>query len=86
MFHRTMLSLSVVVCIFLAAGPLPALADEDWLQFKYDARHSGNARDRSVKTPLSLVGAVPLSDGIYTSPVIADGRVYVVDGSGNRRT
>ena len=73
---------SVLLAFALALGSVPALADEDWPQFKYDARHSGNARDRSVKTPLSLVGAVPLSDGIYTSPVIADGRVYVVDGSG----
>ena len=31
---------------------------------------------------LSLVDAVPLSEGIYTSPVVADGRIYVVDGSG----
>ena len=31
---------------------------------------------------LGLQTAVPMSDGIYTSPVVADGRVYVVDGAG----
>ena len=35
-----------------------------------------------VTTPLGLIGAVPLSDAVLTSPVIADGRIYVVDGSG----
>ncbi len=60
----------------------PAAAAEDWLQFKFDARHSGNAPARSVKTPLGLVGAIPLTDGFYTSPVISGGRIYAVDGSG----
>ena len=70
----------VGICIFL---PLPqALNAEDWLQYKFDARHSGNAPQRSIKTPLSLVGTVPLTDGIYTSPVVADGMIYVVDGAG----
>ena len=55
---------------------------EDWLQFKFDAGHSGNVPARSVGSQLGLAGAVPLTDGIYTSPVVADGRVYVVDGSG----
>ncbi len=55
---------------------------EDWLQFKFDARHSGNAPQRSVKTPLGLVAAAAMTDGIYTSPVVADSRVYIVDGAG----
>jgi len=53
-----------------------------WLQFKYDCRHSGNVPDRSVTTPLGLIGAVPLTDAVFTAPVVADGRVYVVDASG----
>jgi outer membrane protein assembly factor BamB len=57
-------------------------AAEDWLQFKYDCRHSGNVPDRSVTTPLGLVGTVPLTDAVFTAPVVADGRVYVVDGAG----
>ncbi|MHC4879791.1 MAG: outer membrane protein assembly factor BamB family protein, partial [Planctomycetota bacterium] len=59
-----------------------AIAAEDWLQYKFDGRHSGNAADRTVQTPLKLQAAIPLSDGIYASPVIADGRIYAVDGSG----
>jgi outer membrane protein assembly factor BamB len=35
-----------------------------------------------VKTPLGLIGAVPLTDAVLTSPVVADGFVYVVDASG----
>jgi len=57
-------------------------AAENWPQLKYDARHSGNIPERNVSLPLGLVAAVPLSDAVFTSPVVADGRLYVVDGSG----
>jgi outer membrane protein assembly factor BamB len=60
----------------------PAAGAEDWLQLKYDARHSGNVPDRDVNLPLGLVSAIPLTDAVFTSPVVAQGRVYVVDGSG----
>src|SRR6185295_5887869 len=66
--------------ILCALGML--LAGDDWLQFKGDARHSGNAADRAVTTPLGLAGAVPLTDAIFTAPVAADGAIYAVDGSG----
>ena len=56
-----------------------AAAAESWPQFKYDCRHSGNVPDRNVTTPLGLVGAVPLTDAIFTAPVVADNRVYVVE-------
>jgi len=59
-----------------------AAAAESWPQFKYDCRHSGNVPDRNVTTPFGLVGAVPLTDAIFTAPVVADNRVYVVDGAG----
>ena len=59
-----------------------AAAAEDWMQFKCDCRHSGNVPDRTVTTPLGLIGAVPLTDAVFTAPVVADGRVYVVDGAG----
>lgn len=55
---------------------------ENWLQFKYDCRHSGNVPGRSVSVPLGLIGAVALTDAVFTSPVVADGKIYVVDGSG----
>ena len=68
------------LCLLLAA-PMSRAA-EDWLQLKYDSRHSGNVPGRSVTTPLGLVGAVPLTDAVFTAPVVAGDRVYVVDGSG----
>ena len=69
--------------IFVALACLPRMVSaEDWSQFKFDAGHSGNVAERSVQTPLALVGSVPLTDGIYTSPVVADNQVYVVDGAG----
>ncbi len=55
---------------------------EDWPQLKFDSRHSGNVPDRSVTGPLGLVAAAGLTDAVFTAPVVADGRVYVVDGSG----
>jgi len=67
--------------LFLAAAGV-AFAGEDWIQLKYDCRRSGNVPDRSVTTPLGLVAAVPLTDAVFTAPVVAAGRVYVVDGSG----
>lgn len=60
----------------------PAAA-EDWPQFMFNAAHSGNAAEIELDVEkLGLQGAVAMSDGIYTSPVVAGGRVYVVDGSG----
>ena len=59
-----------------------AIAGEDWPQFKFDCRNSGNVPDRVVEPPLGLLAAVPLTDAVLTAPVVADGRVYVVDGSG----
>jgi outer membrane protein assembly factor BamB len=55
---------------------------DDWPQLQGDALRSGNAAGAAVKTPLGLAGAVPLTDGIYAAPVVADGKVFVIDGSG----
>lgn len=69
-----------LIAILLASSV--ALA-EDWPQFMYNSAHSGNAADRDIDVEhLGLQGAVAMSDGIYTSPVVADGKVFVVDGSG----
>ncbi|MFQ6034985.1 MAG: PQQ-binding-like beta-propeller repeat protein, partial [Sedimentisphaerales bacterium] len=70
----------LVATLLLTAATL--VTAEDWLQFKYDCRHSGNVPDRSVTTPLGLIGAVPLTDAIFTAPVVKNRRIYVVDGSG----
>jgi outer membrane protein assembly factor BamB len=69
---------SVAALLLLTVAPV----QDDWPQFKNDARHSGNVPGREVATPLGLVGAVPLTDAIFTSPVVAEGTIYAVDGSG----
>ncbi|MCP4783675.1 MAG: PQQ-binding-like beta-propeller repeat protein [Fuerstiella sp.] len=55
---------------------------EDWTQLKFDECHSGDAADRELNLPLGLVGSVPLTDAVFTSPVVADTHVYIVDGAG----
>ena len=72
---------SWLVAILVLPGAAAA-ASEDSLQSKYDCRRSGNVPGRHVQTPLGLIGAVPLADAVFTAPVVAGDRVYVVDGSG----
>ena len=72
----------VFAACVLIFGSLGVCRAEDWVQYKFDSRHSGNAADRNVSQPLGLVGAVPLTDAIFTAPVVAGGRVFIVDGSG----
>ena len=77
MIVRVFLSaVAVSLCISVSAGA-------DWPQLKYDSRRSGNQVDGNVQASLGLVASVRLNDAIFTSPVVADGRVFVVDGSGN---
>jgi len=73
-----MISLLGAVLVVFSASAVA----EDWPQIKYDSRHSGNLPARSIETPLGLVGAVAMTDAIFTSPAVCDDRVYVVDGSG----
>lgn len=75
-------TLGGIVLALLLGIACGAQAAEDWLQFQFDARRSGDAVQRSIDGPLGLVAAVPLSDAIFTSPAVADGRVYAVDGAG----
>ncbi len=70
---------SIFSLLFLLAG---IAAAEDWTQLKYDGRHSGDVPQRELRLPLGLVGAAPLTDAVFTAPVVAGGRVYVVNGSG----
>lgn len=72
---RLILPLALVVSLNASA--------EDWPQFMFNAAHSGNAAQIDLEVEkLGLQGAVAMTDGIYTSPVVASGKVYVVDGSG----
>ncbi|MFM7042446.1 MAG: PQQ-binding-like beta-propeller repeat protein, partial [Planctomycetaceae bacterium] len=58
-------------------------AAEAWPQFMFDPCHSGDAADRDVDPErLRLVATASLGDAILTSPVVAEGRAFVVDGSG----
>jgi outer membrane protein assembly factor BamB len=78
-------SIHVTLCrtvVILLAFSSFALAGEDWAQLKYDAARSGNVPSRNVTTPLGLIAAAPLTDAVFTSPVVSDGRVFVVDGAG----
>jgi outer membrane protein assembly factor BamB len=59
-----------------------AVAADSWPQLQGDALHSGNAPGAVLPEKLGLVGAVPLTDGIFAAPVVADGKVYAVDGAG----
>lgn len=70
---------ALVCCVGLSST---ATAAESWTQLQGDALRSGNAPNATLQTPIGLVAAVPLTDGIYASPVVGDGTVYVVDGSG----
>jgi outer membrane protein assembly factor BamB len=79
---RLVLLTVALIVLFQFIRPAWAATAEEWLQFKYDCRHSGNAAQRDVTTPLGLIGSVPMTDAIFTAPVVAQGRVYVVDGSG----
>lgn len=73
--------IGLTTCLLLLVT-IAVRGGEEWLQLKYDCRHSGNVPDRTVTTPLGLVGAVALTDAVFTSPVVAGQRVYVLDGSG----
>jgi len=72
-----------LVLAIVSAAVASAAAKESWTQFKFDERHSGNVLDRTVQSlDLGLAAAIPLTDAIFTAPVVADGRIYAIDGSG----
>ena len=82
---RILLFLWAAVAVFCSSlfsqAPAPPSRGEEWLQFQFDPEHSGNAEGRKLDVPLGLAGALPLSDAVFTSPVVAGGRLFVVDGS-----
>ena len=78
------LNFSTLIPTLVCLVGLAAFADpvEDWPQFQGDALRSGNTPEVALQTPLGLVAAVPLTDGIFTSPVVSARKVFVIDGSG----
>ncbi len=47
-----------------------------------NAQRSGDVSQVEVPQWMGLIAAVPLTDGIYASPVVGNGKVFVMDGSG----
>lgn len=76
-----MRSWSTLVCLIIALSANLEAA-EQWGQLLGNAQRSGNAPTVEVPNQLGLLGAIPLTDGIYAAPVISDGRAFVIDGSG----
>ncbi|HZN34206.1 MAG TPA: PQQ-binding-like beta-propeller repeat protein, partial [Pirellulaceae bacterium] len=72
-------ALSAIVALGLIAV---AASGADWPQLQGDALRSGNAPQAALTMPLGLAGTVPLTDGLYAAPVVAGGKVFVIDGSG----
>ena len=59
-----------------------ASAGKNWPQLQGNAQRSGDVADEVLSESLGLAASFALSDGIYASPVVSDGTVYVIDGSG----
>ena len=59
-----------------------AHAADDWPQLQGNALRSGDASHLSLPKSLGLLASIPTSDAILASPVVSDGKVFVVDGSG----
>lgn len=55
---------------------------DDWPQLQGSASRTGFAPSFSLSVNPGLIAAIPLTDAIFASPVVADGRVFVFDGSG----
>jgi outer membrane protein assembly factor BamB len=75
-----MKSVSLFVSLFFASAVIAAAAD--WPQLQGNALRSGDAPAAALPARIGLVGAVPLTDGIHAAPVVATGKIYVVDGAG----
>lgn len=74
------LNWSLLVCV--AGWTTGAACRADWLQLQGDALRSGNVPEISLPSPLGLVAALPLTDAVFTSPIVKDGTVFVLDGAG----
>ena len=75
------LFLAAAICL-AGLTPSGSTAADDWLQLQGNAGRSGNAPGLSLADSIGLINAIPLSDAIFTSPVVGLGKVFTVDGSG----
>lgn len=82
MLQRPLVRRAMIGIAVAFLGTARSYAGEEWHQLKYDCRRSGDVPDRTVRVPLGLVAAVPLTDAVFTAPVVTAGRAFVLDGSG----
>ena len=75
-----MRAFSALMVLVLSASA--TFAADNWEQLQGNALRSGNAPAVTMQTSVGLIAAIPLTDGIFASPVVSDGRVFVIDGSG----
>ncbi|MCA9051176.1 MAG: PQQ-binding-like beta-propeller repeat protein, partial [Planctomycetaceae bacterium] len=54
----------------------------EWKQLQGNALRSGDATEEVLSADIGLLAAVPTTDAIQASPVIAAGRIFVIDGAG----
>jgi outer membrane protein assembly factor BamB len=80
--NRPVNRLQCVLAACLLFAQAATGAGESWPQLQADALRSGNVPERTLQTPVGLVAALPLTDAIFTSPAVSDGKAFVVDGSG----
>ena len=76
------LKMRPTILVVILASCNVAGANGQWTQLKGDALRSGNASECNLQMPIGLIAAIPVSDAIYTSPVVADGKLFVLDGAG----
>ncbi len=72
----------LMLFVILATTAAVGHGEDGWRQLSGNAFRSGNAAAATLPASLGLIGSVPMTDGVYASPVVADGRAYVVDGAG----
>jgi len=68
--------LSAILLLFASS------AAAQWNQLQGNAQRSGNAPGEELSADIGLLAALPTTDAILAAPVIADGRIFVIDGSG----
>lgn len=74
------IGISQVVCL-VVLFQASSYAGE-FAQLLGNGQHSGNVPEQTLASSLGLVKAIPLTDGIYASPVIGEDQIYVIDGAG----
>ena len=81
----------IAALLFTIGGIFENANATDWLQFGYDAAHSGFNRAERGDAYDTVSGAAPVSDSStwattlfndthWQSPIVVNGRVYAVDG------